>query len=61
MDTGILRGIITAILMVAFLGMWIWAYSAKRRATFDSAARMPLQEDFPADGRRADFEVKEPE
>ncbi len=47
MDTGILRGICTAGLIVAFLGMWIWAYSARRRATFDAAALAPLEEDTP--------------
>ena len=61
MDTGILRGIFTAVLIVAFLGMWIWAYGSKRRARFDAAARMPLQEDFPLQGRMTDTRLEDPE
>lgn len=47
MDTGVLRGICTAVLIVAFVGMWLWAYSAKRRSSFEAAARAPLEEDPP--------------
>ena len=37
-------GIVTAILLVSFLGGWAWAWSDRRRADFDAAARLPLDE-----------------
>jgi cytochrome c oxidase cbb3-type subunit 4 len=45
MDSGTLSGIVTAILIVLFLGVWVWAYSSRRREQFNLAARMPLEED----------------
>ena len=45
MDINTLRGILTAVLMVAFIGMVFWAYSRKRKADFDEAARLPLEDD----------------
>jgi cytochrome c oxidase cbb3-type subunit 4 len=44
-DSGTLSGIFTAILLVLFVGMWVWAFSSRRRARFDEAARMPLEDD----------------
>jgi cbb3-type cytochrome oxidase subunit 3 len=38
-------GVITAVLLVAFLGVVVWAYSARRRRAFDEAALLPLQDD----------------
>lgn len=49
MDIGALRGVFTAVLMVAFVGTWIWAYSARRARGFDVAARIPLEEDTPVE------------
>ena len=43
--TGVLRGIIAGVLLVAFIGLWIWAFSSRRRPAFDDAARLPLEED----------------
>ncbi|HKZ74267.1 MAG TPA: cbb3-type cytochrome c oxidase subunit 3 [Steroidobacteraceae bacterium] len=45
MDSGTLSGIVTAVLIVAFVGICAWAWSARRRKTFDAAARMPLEDD----------------
>ena len=45
MDSGTLSGIVTAILIVVFIGMVLWAYSSRRRERFDAAARVPLEED----------------
>jgi cytochrome c oxidase cbb3-type subunit IV len=45
MDSGTLSGIVTAILIVLFLGVCVWAYSSRRRKQFDEAARLPLEED----------------
>jgi cytochrome c oxidase cbb3-type subunit 4 len=35
-------GIITAILLASFVAGSAWAFSGKRRAAFDAAARIPL-------------------
>ena len=38
-------GIVTAILLVAFVAGVIWAWSSKRKASFDAAARLPLDDE----------------
>ena len=40
-----ISGIVTALLLVLFIGGWIWAWSPARRTEFDAAARLPLEED----------------
>lgn len=45
MDTGTLRGIATAIALLAFIALVAWAWSGRRKARFDRAARMPLEDD----------------
>jgi cytochrome c oxidase cbb3-type subunit 4 len=40
-----LFGLITLLLMLLFAAIWIWAWSANRRSTFERAARLPLAED----------------
>jgi cytochrome c oxidase cbb3-type subunit IV len=36
---------VTAVLIVLFIGVWIWAWSAARRSQFERAARIPLEDD----------------
>jgi len=48
MDMGELRGLVTAALLILFLALVFWAWSRKRKDTFDRAARMPLEDDPPA-------------
>jgi cytochrome c oxidase cbb3-type subunit 4 len=43
--TGILRGVVAGVLFAAFLALWLWAYSARRKPRFEAAARLPLEED----------------
>lgn len=45
---GTISGIITVVLLVLFVGGWAWAWSSRRKPTFDKAARMPL-DDEPTD------------
>ena len=47
MSLGVLRGIITGVLLVSFLWLVVWAYSKKRASEFDAMARAPLEEDTP--------------
>jgi len=42
-----ISGIVTAILLVSFLAGSLWAYSSRRRAEFDAASRMALEEESP--------------
>jgi len=39
-----LSGIVTSILLVLFLVGWAWAWSPRRKADFDAAARLALDE-----------------
>jgi len=51
----VVRIIIMIALIVAFLGMWAWAWSSKRKDVYDRASRLPLEEDFgqiPPDNER---------
>jgi cytochrome c oxidase cbb3-type subunit 4 len=47
MDINDLRGLSTLFLMVTFIGLCIWAYSSKRKETFDEAANLPFADDEP--------------
>ena len=44
MDFGLFRGVLTVILFLAFIGMWIWAWSSKRQSDFEQAANLPLED-----------------
>jgi cytochrome c oxidase cbb3-type subunit IV len=39
-----ISGIVTSILLLAFIGIWIWAWRGQRKTTFDEAARVPLHD-----------------
>ncbi len=45
MDINDLRGILTAIIFIAFVGIWVWAWSHRRKEDFDASAALPLEED----------------
>ena len=45
MDINIFRGIVTAVLLVLFVSLVVWAWSKSRKADFDAAARLPLDEE----------------
>lgn len=38
-------GIVTVVLLVLFLAGWAWAWSPRRKKTFDEAAQLPLEDD----------------
>ena len=42
---GLLRGVMAGVLLAMFIGLWIWAFAGKRRKSFESASRLPLEED----------------
>lgn len=45
MDINDLRGLSTAFLMMAFIGLCFWAWSKKRKKEFDAAANLPFADD----------------
>ena len=45
MDAGLLRGLFTLFMFVAFIGIAFWAYSSRRKSDFEEAANLPLQDD----------------
>ena len=45
MDLNDLRGFLTAVLLFSFVGLWIWAWSSRRKADFEASAALPLEED----------------
>jgi cytochrome c oxidase cbb3-type subunit 4 len=47
-DIGTIRGLITLLLMLAFIGLVIWAFSKRRKKDFDEMAQLPFRE-YPAD------------
>lgn len=45
MDINDLRGISTAFLLFSFIGLILWAYSRKRKKSFDEAANLPFADE----------------
>ena len=50
-DYSTFSSVMTVVMLVVFLGIVAWAYSGKRRAHFEEAARVPLE-----DGAAPDYE-----
>lgn len=46
MDINLIRSLITVVLFVLFIGIVLWAWSSARRADFEAAARLPLEDDL---------------
>lgn len=42
---GIVRGVITLVLMGLFIALTLWAWSGRRKPLFDAMARMPIDDD----------------
>ena len=45
MDVGSLKGIATIFVAIAFAGVCWWAFSPKRKDTFEEAANLPFQDE----------------
>ena len=43
-EAEMISGIVTLVLLVMFVGAWIWVWSPRRKPEFDAAARLPLEE-----------------
>ncbi|MFO1506674.1 MAG: cbb3-type cytochrome c oxidase subunit 3 [Lysobacterales bacterium] len=47
---GHVAGVITTLIMLAFIGIWIWAWLPRHQRTFGALARLPMEDDAtPAD------------
>lgn len=46
MDINMMRSVITAVLFAVFIGIVLWAWGKGRRADFEAAARLPLDDDL---------------
>lgn len=40
-----LRGLGTAVVFIAFIGLLFWAYNGKRKSSFDEAANLPFADE----------------
>ncbi len=38
-------GVFTVLVMLAFIGIWVWAWLPYHRRTFDALARLPMQDE----------------
>ncbi|MBI2293340.1 MAG: cbb3-type cytochrome c oxidase subunit 3 [Betaproteobacteria bacterium] len=45
MDYPLLSSVMTVVMLVVFLGIVWWAWSAQRQAAFEAAARTPLEDE----------------
>jgi cytochrome c oxidase cbb3-type subunit 4 len=46
-DINDLRSLFTVLALIAFIGIVWWAYSDRRKATYEEAAMLPLDDDSP--------------
>ena len=47
MDFTFIQSVWTIVVMVVFIGIVIWAWSGKRKKSFEDAANIPFNEDRP--------------
>jgi cytochrome c oxidase cbb3-type subunit 4 len=45
MDINDLRGLSTLALLIVFISLCVWAYSSKRKKSFDEAANLPFADE----------------
>ena len=45
MDIGTLRGLLTGLLLLVFVGLIVWLVFFTRKSDFEQAAHMPLEDD----------------
>jgi len=45
LDSNLIRGVVLILMILAFTGIWAWAWSKNRKDAFDHASMLPLEED----------------
>jgi cytochrome c oxidase cbb3-type subunit 4 len=53
MDASLIHSVVTVVLFVTFVGIWVWAWSAKRKRAFEEAAMLPLIDDEPVNTNKS--------
>jgi cytochrome c oxidase cbb3-type subunit 4 len=56
MSITLIQSIWTIVVMITFLGIVVWAFSSKRKAAFDEAARLPFEDDPLTDNNKISSE-----
>ena len=46
MDIDLVRALMTLVMFAVFVGIVVWAWSAKQRDRFEAASQLPLEEEF---------------
>ncbi|WHS62184.1 CcoQ/FixQ family Cbb3-type cytochrome c oxidase assembly chaperone [Pseudomonas sp. G2-4] len=49
MSTGMIRGLGTVVVFIAFIGLTLWVFSSKRRSEFAEARLLPFADEPPVD------------
>ena len=42
---GVVNGLMTALLIILFIGIWLWAWSKSNKPKFEKMAKLPLESD----------------
>jgi cytochrome c oxidase cbb3-type subunit 4 len=56
MSFTLVQSIWSIVILITFLGIVAWAYSAKRKTAFDEAARLPFEDEPPTDNNKPSSE-----
>ena len=58
MDAGEWRGLFTLFMFLSFIGIFLWAYSSRRKNDFEAAANLPLEdEEITGSGSNAESKI----
>jgi len=49
LNMGLVRGLLTLVLFLAFMTLWAWAWNKNRQADFERIARLPLEDHGPTE------------
>ena len=49
----LLQSLWSIVVLVTFIGIVLWAYSGKRKAAFDEAARLPFDDEPPGENNQS--------
>ena len=44
---GHLAGVVTVVAMIAFIGIWVWAWLPTHKTEFDELATLPMEDEIP--------------
>ncbi|AZC17400.1 MULTISPECIES: cbb3-type cytochrome oxidase subunit 3 [Pseudomonas] len=60
LDSGMIRGLGTLVVMIAFVGLSIWVFNTKRNPEFAQARLLPFADDPAASTSSDDAQPQEP-